>query len=219
MSKTLERLTDVLTVLLLVVAAYGFSRPGSAVRSAVVNWWRSYTEPRRIAKLWPRLTQGGGRLDNTTGPVQLVEFADFQCPFCRIDHREVSAFVATHPNIGVVYRNFPLAIHPLADGAARAAICADRQGEFKAFHNYLFETQQWQRDGGWVVVARAVKMPNLSTFERCITSADAVSRVAADRDLGVQLGLSGTPAFVTPNRIIEGVQTEAQLAKALGVKP
>ena len=219
MGKPLERLADALTVVLLVAAAYAFTRPGAPVRSALEGWWRALTEPRRIAAMWPRLVQGASRLDTTSAPIRLIEFADFQCPYCRADHAEVARFVSRHPNVGVGYLHLPLPMHPAAEPAALAAICAARQGDFRRLQGYLFETAGWQQRANWQKVAHAAGVPDTAAFARCLASPEATMQLGMDEDLAQALGITGTPSFVTRRRLAEGVQSDAALAALLGLKP
>ena len=219
MRKLLERLEDVVTLLLVLAAAYAFTRPGAPVRSAVAGWWRAFTEPRRIAALWPRLVQGASRLDTTSAPIRLIEFADFQCPFCRADHAEVVRFIARHPTVGVGYLHLPLPMHPAAEPAALAAICAERQGDFRRFQDYLFKTAAWQQRTDWQKVAHATGVPDTAAFARCLASPEATMQLGTDEDFAQALGITGTPSFVTRRRVAEGAQSDSALAALLGLKP
>lgn len=148
--------------------------------------------------------------------MRIVEFADFQCPFCQANHSELLAFLTVHPGVGVVYRHLPLPQHPAAEAAAKAAICAEHQGVFRAFHHYLFETANWQEDRNWSDVAQATNVGDLAEFERCLDTPATAARLEADKELAKALGITGTPAFVTERHVVQGLQTD--LAGLLAMK-
>lgn len=146
----------------------------------------------------------------TTGspnaPVTVLEFSDFQCPFCRSFARTIQPtlrreLVATG-KVRWVFKNFALEeIHPDASAAAVAAACGGEQGHFWEMHDLLFGVNLLP----FVVeplsadtFLRAASNLNLSMagFERCLKQGDADERVRSDREAAEQIGIQGTPTFL-----------------------
>lgn len=127
--------------------------------------------------------------------VFLIEFSDFQCPFCARAHDTVAQFMDKHQKqVQLVYKHFPLTeIHPQAEQAAYAAWAAQQQGQFWAYHDALFAEQDRLNDGFYRQLAQDLEL-DLAQFQQDL--AIAPSAIEADRELATQLGLSGTPFFV-----------------------
>jgi protein-disulfide isomerase len=138
-----------------------------------------------------------------TGRVVLVEFSDYECPFCA-RHTQTTA-----PNIKKelidsgtlqhVFFNFPLAIHPKAQKAGEAAECAAKQGRFWEMHEQLFENQKALDTPD--LLARAEKVGlELEAFRGCLESGMTADKVQADFKEGSRLGVNATPAFFIGTR-------------------
>lgn len=127
--------------------------------------------------------------------VFLIEFSDFQCPFCARAHDTVAQFMDKHQKqVQLVYKHFPLtALHPQAAKAAYAAWAAGQQGKFWPYHDALFAQQDRLDDGLYEQLAQDLEL-DLAQFQQDL--AIAPSAIAGDGELATQLGLSGTPFFV-----------------------
>jgi len=140
-------------------------------------------------------------LGNASAPVTLVEFGDFQCPFCKKFHDEarkeiLNTYVETG-KVKIVYRDFPLEnIHPAARPAAEAAECADEQGKFWPYHDALYTRQDELAKGtmDYVALARELGMDK-AAFEKCVKDEKYKDEVTKDYDDGVKVGVDGTPAL------------------------
>ncbi|KAA3664782.1 MAG: hypothetical protein DWQ04_03925, partial [Chloroflexi bacterium] len=148
-------------------------------------------------------------------PVTIVEYTDFQCPYCG------RHFAQTFPQIkenfidtGVVryvFKDFPLtAIHPQATAASEAARCAGDQGEYLAMHDVIFETQgEWsgRSDANDLFTGYAGNLGlDTDSFSECLESGKYTAAVEADAAEGSQLGVNGTPAFFINGYFISGAQ-------------
>src|SRR5260370_32414860 len=81
-------------------------------------------------------------MGSTQAPVQLLEFADFECPFCATFHKDVKSLRTRYPTqVALTYVHFPLPMHRFAEAAARVAECASDQGRFEAMYDQLFDEQ------------------------------------------------------------------------------
>ena len=138
-------------------------------------------------------------LGNENAPVTMVEFSDFQCPFCGTFRRETfnkikEEYIDTN-KIKLIYRDFPLReIHPFAQKAAEAAECADEQGKFWEYHDILFENQQKLDDEDLKKYAADLKL-DTSEFNDCLESGKMTEEVNKDYNEGSSYGIDGTPAF------------------------
>ena len=141
-------------------------------------------------------------------PLTIVEFSDFQCPFCsRFYSETLEMLERSYIDTGkanFVYRDMPLDIHPNAIPAHIAAECADEQGAFWQYHDILFERQaEWSRLGpadlDAKLVAYAEKLNLDSEFADCLKSADAAREVQKDHSHAVSYGVTGTPTFFIGN--------------------
>ena len=134
-----------------------------------------------------------------TGPkdakVVLVEFGDFECPYCSQAHRVVKELRQLYPNqLRVEYRHFPLEQHVRAKPAAIASECANQQGMFWEYHDYLYENPRALQDSDLVNYAQKAKL-NMSTFKTCLTSNRAAKAVRRDTEIAQKLGVDGTPSI------------------------
>jgi protein-disulfide isomerase len=139
---------------------------------------------------------------NPDAKVVVIEFSDFQCPFCRKHTLETQPildeqFVATD-QIRWVFKHFPLTIHPQAPAAGAAAECAAEQGKFWEMHDKLFNTmQEWSVSDPTPVFADLAQQLELDVdaFTTCVTGEEAASRVQEDLEAGTPF-VRGTPTFI-----------------------
>ena len=140
-----------------------------------------------------------------SAPVQVVEFTDFQCPFCRKANAE--AFHELRATYGDklrwVVRHFPLPIHPSAHGAARAAWAAGQQNAFWAFHQALFEAKGSLGRRMFEDIAETLKL-DVEQFRRDFESPKSKAAVDRDQEFARKLGVSGTPALFINGRFLSG---------------
>ncbi len=157
-----------------------------------------------------KLAEGEHVIGKKNAKVAIVEFSDFQCPFCK------SFFDATFSQIKkdyidtgkvkLVYRQFPLtAIHPYAMGAALAAECASEQGKFEAYHDKLFANQTSLTTEDLKNYASQVGL-NTGKFNSCLDSQKYKDKVDADTKLGTDNGINGTPGFFVNGKLVSGAQ-------------
>ncbi len=204
-------LTATTNIVVIGTVAFLLGRPGGAAFETVKEYRAKTQLRKRISQEWNDFIQVGGRIDEGKGPVALVEFSDYQCPFCKQAHGALSKFLAGHPDVGILYRHFPLSIHPAAEGAARSAICAEREGRFLQMHVRLFETSEWQTDTNWTREAIAAGVVDTLQFKACLRSQLTSTRLDRDKSLGARLAVSGTPTFVYPKGIRAGIISPEEL--------
>jgi protein-disulfide isomerase len=139
-------------------------------------------------------------------PIEMIEFSDFQCPFCLRAYPTLMKVLDTYGDqIRFVYRHYPLKNHPRARPAAEAAQCANEQGKFWPFHNLLFGTPGHLEDADLKKSAVSLGM-NPEQFNACVDSHKYAADVDADIAAGDEAGVSGTPAFYINGRVLSGAQ-------------
>ncbi len=141
-----------------------------------------------------------------TAPVTIVEFSDFQCPFCARSQAVLKQVLEKYPNdVKLVFRHFPLESHPQARLAAEAAECAARQGKFWEYHDQLFASAGELPRSRLQGLAETIGL-DPQGFSSCLDGGTTGVRVAADLMAGRQLGVTGTPTFFVNGRMLEGAQ-------------
>ena len=146
---------------------------------------------------WRSIRDAGVTLDSPDAPVQLIEFADFECPFCASFHQTVQAVQKQYPDkIGVTFVHFPLQGHRFALPAARAAECAGEQGRFKSMHDLLFTQQNAFGLKPWSEFAAEAGVADLEQFESCTQASTALPRVESGQQVGERLQVRGTPTVI-----------------------
>ena len=140
-------------------------------------------------------------------PITIVEFSDYQCPFCRRWHDEVyESLLAAYPGkIKMVYRNLPLtSIHPDAEAAAEAALCAGEQNVYWQYHDKLFSSEILG-SGAFTQYAQELNL-NMTAFEACVSDHKFKEAIQADGDFALKLGVRSTPTFFINGLAIVGAQ-------------
>jgi len=149
-------------------------------------------------------------LGSPTAPVVIVEYGDFECPFCgRLFEGAVKKIKDTYVKTGkvqLVYRHFPLnAIHPQAQKAAEASECAGEQGQFWPYHDILYEKKNQLSISNYKVWATELGL-NANQFNNCLDSDKYAGEVSDDLEEGTILGVNGTPATFVNGRLVAGAQ-------------
>lgn len=164
---------------------------------------RSRSETRTVPD-W-RTYVDGQRIGPADAPVTIVEFSDFECPYCRQTADQLRTLRRKYPrDVAVVYRHFPLPYHSKAVTAARASLCASRQGRFEAYHDAIFANQDSLGSIGWARLAEAAAVPDLAAFRSCVDRTDPVPQIERDLKAGKRLGVSATPTFLVNDQLIQG---------------
>jgi protein-disulfide isomerase len=162
-----------------------------------------------------KVTASGPSLGNSAAPVTIVEFSDFECPFCSRAASTLHRIEQTYGDrVRVVYRDFPLASHRMASRAAEAAHCADEQGKFWEMHDRLFAK------GGALTEADLHKFAadagvDGPKFEACVQSGKYTAAWKASQEDGMNVGVSSTPTFFINGRMVAGAAPFEAFAKLI----
>jgi len=139
-------------------------------------------------------------------PIELIEFSDFQCPFCLQANPTVTKVLDTYGDrIHFVYRHYPLPNHPNARPAAEAAECAAEQDKFWPYHDRLFASAGKLADSDLKQAAADLGLDS-GRFSSCFEARKYTSIVDADIRAGNDAGVSATPAFFINGRLVSGAQ-------------
>jgi predicted DsbA family dithiol-disulfide isomerase len=132
-----------------------------------------------------------------TAPVRVIEFSDYECPFCRRAEPVVAQVLKEYAGkVRFEYRHFPLeSIHPQARGASEAAVCADEQGRFWEFHEQIFAGEGKGLASAALLANATAAGLDVSAFQACVAAGRGRARVDADLAAGKEAGVTGTPAF------------------------
>jgi protein-disulfide isomerase len=153
------------------------------------------------------LTEGYPSLGPDDAPITIVEFSDFQCPFCRRFHDETySDLLNAYPGqIRFVYRNLPLtSIHPDAMPSAVASLCANDQGVYWEYHEKLFSSESLTRET-FVQYATDLNL-DVEEFNACLDSGKHDEFISKDMEFAFNLGVQSTPTFFINGLAIVGAQ-------------
>jgi protein-disulfide isomerase len=143
--------------------------------------------------------KGSPVMGNADAPVTMIEFTDFQCPFCRrYSNGTFSQIIKDYVKTGkvrYVVRQFPLKpIHPKAVKASEASLCAGDQGKYWEMHDRIFKQTRSFEQEEWVRLAEGLGL-EMSSFRDCLENGMKTSEVERDIKEGTALGMSGTPGF------------------------
>ncbi|MFN3201481.1 MAG: thioredoxin domain-containing protein [Bradymonadia bacterium] len=140
-------------------------------------------------------------------PITIVEFADFECPFCAKGAEVVEEVAKKYPGkVKVVFRDYPLGFHPQAVPAAVAARCAGKQGKFWAAYDALFALDAELPEGAIEKALAEIKGLDMKALKACQASDEIKDAVAADAAVGSAAGVEGTPAFFINGIPLSGAQ-------------
>lgn len=151
-------------------------------------------------------------------PITIVEFSDFECPYCGAAHDTVEQVMSTYAGkVRLVYRQFPLSFHPHAEKAAEASLCAADQGKFWEYHDVLFKNQKKLDPTDLKAFASEVGMDG-QKFGQCLESGDKKKVVDADQQAGLAAGVGGTPAFFINGIFLNGALPIDEFKKVIDLE-
>ncbi|MCA9656828.1 MAG: thioredoxin domain-containing protein, partial [Myxococcales bacterium] len=149
------------------------------------------------------------------GVVEVVEFSDFECPYCSRAADTLRGLKERYPEkVRFTFRHFPLSFHPNARPAAEHAQCAHEQGRFWQFHDLVFANQRELATDKLREYAAEAGL-NANELSECLASGRAGDQVTADLAKGQEVGVGGTPSFYINGRAFAGNPTVEGLAAAI----
>jgi protein-disulfide isomerase len=147
-----------------------------------------------------------------TAPVEITEYADYQCPFCQtfatLQMPTIEERLIRTGRLRWRYRDFPLQQHQFARTAAHSAACAHEQGKYWEQHDRIYQGQQeWAAARNAAPLFRKYAQAaglDLDQYDACMESGKYAGRIQADYNSGIQLGVSSTPTLVANGRLYRG---------------
>lgn len=185
----------------------------AAIREALIKY--ENTPPPLVDEQTTRLSVDGDPVRGApNAKVTIVEFSDFQCPFCAEAAGQVKALIAEYPNqVKLVFKQFPLESHSMAAMAAEAALAAQAQGKFWEMHDKLYANFRSLTAGRILAWAKEIGL-DVPRFKADLDSHKFAARVASEEKQGETAGVEGTPTFFIDGHRLNAafdVQTVAPL--------
>lgn len=150
-------------------------------------------------------------IGNPDGDVTVVEFFDYNCPYCRSAKTELDGLLSADSNVRVVLREWPV----LGEGsvfAARAALASRAQGKYAEFHNALMTMQGRAEEQSVIRVAQSIGL-DIEQLRRDMDAPEVVAHLEVTSSLGRALGFSGTPSFVIGENLAPGLIRADQMQR------
>jgi protein-disulfide isomerase len=152
-------------------------------------------------------------LGNPNGDVTIVEFFDYQCPYCKSTARSVLETVSADGNVRIVFKEFPI-LGPASDYAARAALAAHKQGKYRELHMALMAFKGKLTEADVMRLATDSGLDAIRLAQDMETS-DITESIARNHALAEALGVRGTPAFVIGDQLVPGAMSVDELRQRI----
>jgi predicted DsbA family dithiol-disulfide isomerase len=185
-------------------------RKGAEARKALVDKLRAEHKVELMLPplLLPKVEVAavGPSRGDAKAPITIVEFSDFECPFCGRAEDAVKKVLSTYGGkVRLVYRDYPLPFHGHAQKASEAALCAQDQGKYWEMHEKLFANQRALEVAQLKQHAKELGL-EAGKFDKCLESGEKKAEVDASKKAGEEAGVNGTPAFFINGRPLSGAQ-------------
>lgn len=165
----------------------------SDVKAAAVADDQIAAVPEPTATGVPLVTADDHIRGNVDAPITIIEYSDFECPFCERFHPTMLQVMEEYQGkVRWVFRHFPLSFHPNATPAALAAECAGEQGKFWEMGDALFENRETLGADLYVSLAKKLGL-NMTDFNDCVANEEYLDKIEAQAQAGAAAGISGTP--------------------------
>ncbi len=178
-------------------------------------------EPGKYLKT-PAVADDAITIGNKDAKLTVVEYSDFQCPYCKAFHPAVKQMLSEYKDqIRFVYKNLPLSFHPQSQNAAEAGECANEQGKFAQYADLLFANQaDWGKTTGTQNFKNYARQIGLKAdqFNSCIDSKKYADKIAADAAEAASFGVNGTPGMFIGDAFVGGAESYDALKKTIDEK-
>ena len=174
-----------------------------------------YKVEKKMEPMRTQVADNGPARGPASAPVTIVEFSDFQCPYCgRLIPTLEQVKAKYGDKVRIVFRQFPLPMHPNAQKAAEASLCANDQGKFWEMHDAMFKNQQELAVDNLKSKAAALGL-NADAFNKCLDSGKYVTKIQEDQKAGSAAGVNGTPAMFINGRFVNGAVPLEQITSVI----
>lgn len=186
------------TAILATIAILLFN-PSGVVGRWIGTTYREWQQRQRISEIWEELVSapsvlGSPYLDRGRA---IVEFADYDCPACRMVAPTIAELTQRGEAIVVVRYVVSQPVGSPGREAARAAICAEQQGRFAGAHEALMTDEKWIEERDWTGLAASIGLADMASFSTCLSDESTEQRLLRDQSLADTLRIPGTPTYVT----------------------
>lgn len=159
---------------------------------------------------WQQYTSGGHRIGSQSPALTVVEFIDFECPYCgEFAVRQLRPVLDKYPSVAFVIRQRPIPYHRFAIPAARAAECADAQGKYAEYYDAVFTHQDSLGLLSFSELAHDAGVGDIAAFDRCNSGSARLPTLDADTAAANRLGIHATPAFIVDGLLLTGLPDSA----------
>lgn len=165
----------------------------------------------------PTVSDADAVTGNPEAKVRIIEFTDFQCPYCKVLHTSIRELMdQMGDKVYLVFKNFPLSFHGQAENAALAGACANAQGKFLPFADKLFNSQEdWGQTSGtqkFKLYARQLGL-DVNAFNKCLDEKQFAEKISQDKAEGAKFNISGTPSLFINGQFTGGALSFDDLKK------
>lgn len=204
-------LLDIATGVVLLVAGFVLVGPGGALRGTVERWRTARQMTAAVRGQWEALAAAAIPLYATSAAPDVIEFSDYQCPFCRAAEPAIDSAIAHGLRVSIIH--LPLRIHALARPAAFAATCATKDGQFARVHQFLMRDDDWTAGTSAGVFAAVRSTVPTAIPENC--ELDSLVRQTIERhvSLAKAIGVTGTPMFISKGGLMADPPTMENLLR------
>lgn len=148
--------------------------------------------------------------------VTIVEFSDFQCPYCKKGADVTKELIKKYGNkIYIGFKHYPLPFHTEAKKAAMASECANEQGKFWEMHDALFASQAEFKDGKWDKIAEKVGVKDIKKFNDCVSTDKFAAKMDKHMEEAKKLGINAVPNFFINGRVLAGAMPIEEFTKII----
>jgi len=196
---------------------------GQEAVGKAVEAYAKLAEKRAEEKQFEELFRNPVNVEAGTSPVRgpadakitIVEFSDFQCPYCARGKANMDTVMKMYPNdVKLVFKQLPLSFHKMAAPAAKAALAAGKQGKFWEMHDKFFENQGKLNDEYFLEVAKELNL-DVEKFKADKDSEEIAKQVTAEAAEASKYGISGTPGFFVNGIAVKGAYPPEHFKKII----
>lgn len=203
-------------IVLAAIAVGGTSLYNAFLRPTPRSGGLDPNAPPEFVENWDQLQRIGIRTGDSAAPVQIVEFADLECPFCAKYEATLAALMERYPGkVSRVFIHFPLEMHPYARRAAQAVECAAERGVFESALGRVYSHQLDFSTNPWSKIALEVGVKDTIEFSKCVFHDSERPRIKAGERVAKQIALAGTPTVLINGYLYVGAPPDSILDRAV----
>lgn len=194
-----DKSTKIVNIAILATIAILLFNPSGVVGRWIGTTYREWQQRQRISEVWEELVAAPSVLGSPDFDPDraIVEFADYDCPACRMVAPTVAELTQRGEATVVVRYVSSQPVGSPGPEAARAAICAERQGRFARAHEALMTDERWIEERDWTGLAATIGVADMASFNTCLSDKSTEQRLLRDQSLADTLRIPGTPTYVT----------------------